>query len=124
MNCTCSPRRRVVFATPAQQMSDQHGSWEMKLVAGFAVLEMSFNYRGSRGHNVWLTLTAGAYARFHVIDMASVRSTYQVQLPGPEGVFFGPHRNGCSAMTGMPGNPENKGADHSLHVTEARQDRC
>lgn len=29
-----------------------------------------------------------------------------------------------SAMTGMPGNPENKGADHSLHVTEARQDRC
>ena len=94
MNCTCSPRRSVVFATPAQQMSDQHGSWEMKLVAGFAVLEMSFNYRGSRGHNVWLTLTAGAYARFHVIDMASVRSTYQVQLPGPEGVFFGPHRNG------------------------------
>ena len=28
-----------------------------------------------------------------------------------------------SVMTGMPGNPENKGADHSLHLTEARQDR-
>ena len=28
-----------------------------------------------------------------------------------------------SVMTGMPGNPENKSVDHSLHLTEARQDR-
>ena len=75
-------------------MSDQHGIWEMKPVANFTVLETSFNCRGSRAHNVWLALTAGGCARFHVSNMASVQLTYRVQPPGPEGVFFGPHRNG------------------------------
>ncbi|CAE7510014.1 unnamed protein product, partial [Symbiodinium sp. CCMP2592] len=64
-------RRRVVFSTPAQQTSDVHGGWALKQVAGFGVLEVGFNCRGSRGRNIWLALVAG-----------------------PDGVFFGAHQNG------------------------------
>ncbi|CAE7334045.1 unnamed protein product, partial [Symbiodinium sp. CCMP2592] len=66
-----SGKGRVVFSTPAQQTSDVHGGWALKQVAGFGVLEVGFNCRGSRGRNIWLALVAG-----------------------PDGVFFGAHQNG------------------------------
>ena len=53
-------QRRVVFKTSAHKLTDLHGSWVIKKVAGFAVLEVSFNCRGCRGRNVWLALTAGS----------------------------------------------------------------
>ena len=53
-------QRRVVFKTSTHKLTDLHGSWEIRQVAGFAVLEVSFNCRGCRGRNVWLALTAGS----------------------------------------------------------------
>ena len=52
--------RRVVFKTSAHKLTDLHGSWVIRQVAGFTVLEVSFNCRGRRGRNVWLALTAGS----------------------------------------------------------------
>ena len=51
--------RRVTFKTPNHELTDLHGSWTVRQVAGFAVLEVSFNCRGRRGRNVWLALAAG-----------------------------------------------------------------
>ena len=49
----------MVFTTPTHRTSDVHGGWALKQVAGFGVLEVGFNCRGSRGRNIWLALMAG-----------------------------------------------------------------
>ena len=52
--------RRVAFVSSKGLLTDLHGSWDVKDIEGVHVLQMGFNWRGSRGHNRWLSLTMPA----------------------------------------------------------------
>jgi len=40
--------------------TDLHGSWNKLKVEGVDVLQLRFNWRGSKGHDRWLALTTPA----------------------------------------------------------------
>ena len=52
--------RRVAFVSSKGLLTDLHGFWDVKDIEGVHVLQLGFNWRGSRGHNRWLSLTMPA----------------------------------------------------------------
>ena len=50
----------MVFVSSKGLLTDLHGSWNLLDIEGVQVLQLGFNWRGSKGHNRWLSLTMPA----------------------------------------------------------------
>ena len=69
----CCPRR-VVFVSPTGMCTDLHGSWNKLKVEGADVLQLGFNWRGSKGHDHWLALTTPAGRQTQIIMSTNKRA--------------------------------------------------